>query len=161
MRIRITGTNDSAKALRGLLIDGGHLIDDEVYNYTINVIDTAESFPEIDGIHCRLESAILDGIALVAATPVLVDRPGPNRSDTFITIGIPLSFSTERKAKVEYGIRGGLENLLRVAEPKIEDGPFSHSAIAPSIDLTPLVERLDKIITAMQERRSWWQRLFS
>lgn len=167
MRIRVLGDCDSAKAVRGYLIDGGLLVDDTVYGYTVEIEETDSTIPVIDAIDSKLESAIVNAVAMLAGTQILLDRPGPNRSDTHIRISVPRSFSIVQKDAVERGIRGGFENMLKIGKPGqmvIEQQP-TPTPVAP-INLSEVCGELKAIVAILSAKpkeapRSWWQRLFS
>lgn len=167
MRIRVDGDCDSAKAVRGYLADGGFLVDDDVYSYSVCVEETDSPVPVVDGIHCKLESEIVNAIAQLANTQVILDRPGANRSDRSIKIGVPVSFTTQQKDAVERGVRGGFENMLKAPAEVLAPVAPQPSAAAPIpvLDVSEVCRKLDAILTVLSAKpeapRSWWQRLFS
>lgn len=119
MRFRVIGKSESAKAVRTSLFMGGVVVADEGYGFTIEVTDTDLNIPTVDGVDSEIERLMLDRIAEVANTPIMMMRPGGNRSDQHIVIGVP---QTGRHL-VERGIA---QAVIRMAVPakEVKEGYF-------------------------------------
>lgn len=154
MRIRVTGTSESALAVAKGLMDGGFVVDDEAFDYTVEINDTPGSQVVVDGINCPLELQVFNAIAMTADIGVFMDRPGPNRSDSYLSIRIPTSFSKEKRVAIEHGVRGGFENMLK---PKTRPAPVGGMVV----DVLPLAQAIKDvaklIIEAESAKPRWWQ----
>ena len=89
MRIQVLGTSLSSCAVRAGLAAEGFAVTDFFPSYQILIEETAGPVPEVDGVDCELERQIVNLIAAIAGTDVLLRRPGGIRSDHMIRILIP------------------------------------------------------------------------
>lgn len=162
MRIRITGDAELVKATSLYLIDGGFLIGDEAASYSIEFKKTSASIPSLDGVDCKLEGHLLNSIAMVANTAVLVDRPGPNRSDSHIVIGIPESFDVRQLDAIARGVKSGFENMFRSAEPEPPVVQMFTPASNDDLLRSVIVElrEIARIMNTPKEKKPWWQNFF-
>ena len=115
MRIRIIGTTDSAHAIRASLYKANVIVCDHGFNFTVELIDTLSMVPTVDGVDSEIERFIFDRIAEVAKTPVLMLRPGGNRSDNYIIVGIPAS---NTQHLIERGIVQAIVRMFGVEKTK-------------------------------------------
>ncbi|MBM3813446.1 MAG: hypothetical protein FJW20_17630 [Acidimicrobiia bacterium] len=89
MRIQVKGECPSAKAVRTGLAAEGFAVSDWFPTYKIHIGETEGAIPEVDGVDCELERQVVNSIATIAGTDVLLRRPGGVRSDQEIRILIP------------------------------------------------------------------------
>ena len=89
MRVRVTGTSGPAKAVRTGLAAEGFAVTDRFSSYQIIVEEAEGDVPEVDGIDCELERQIVNCIAKIADTDVLLRRRGGIESDQRIRIAVP------------------------------------------------------------------------
>jgi hypothetical protein len=150
MRIRVTGDSESARAVAAGLMDGGFVVDDQAFDYTVDIGDTEGSQIVVDGIDCPLELHLFNAISLLSGMGVFMDRPGPNRNDAAITIWIPIDLPKDKRVAVERGVRGGFENMLR--DKPLRPAQPTGFPVADAIrDVVGLY------LEAERNRPRWWQ----
>jgi hypothetical protein len=115
MRINIKGKNVSALALRGMLRKSGFVVSEAGALLSVAIEESeTESFIVVDGVDSELERLVVNSIAELSLTPILLRRGGSRQSsDHEIAITVPAR-DAERIA-VE---RGVLRALIRASEPK-------------------------------------------
>lgn len=117
MRVRVIGDSESAVAVRSsLFLSGGVVISEVGYGYTVEIEDQAGwPTPTIDGVDCDFERRLLNSIATVANTPVLMLRPGGVQSDRHVKIGVPTG--AERHLIEQAIMRAVVQMLVPVDQP--------------------------------------------
>lgn len=117
MRVKVTGDNDVAKALRGNLRHEGFVVDGTRPLYTINiVVDVCSSCIIVDGVDSEFERHVVDGIAsLPGGSYILLHRGGATVDDRTLTISVPPDNDAAHHA-VEIGV---LRGLINATQPKL------------------------------------------
>ncbi len=89
MRIQVTGDCPSARAVRTGLAAEGFAVTRWFPSYEIQIEATSGAIPEVDGVDSELERQVVNCIAGIANTDILLRRQGEVRSDQKIRILIP------------------------------------------------------------------------
>lgn len=113
MRVRVLGSSLSAAAVRSSLHIAGVAVSDLGYGFTVEIVDTDNEHPTIDGVDCEFERKMVNRISDCANTPVLLLRPGGIRSDQHIRIGIPVR---EDNSAIERGIMQAIVQAMTPPE---------------------------------------------
>lgn len=113
MRVNVTGSADSAKALTGTLSAAGFLVSDFMPSYTVIVEDAeeGEGVIKVDSVHCALDSFLVRHLRPLTATPVLLQTAGGIQTDNTIRIYVPRR-DLDRKA-VETAVLRALLEITR------------------------------------------------
>jgi len=113
MRVRVLGSSLSAAAVRSSLHLAGVAVSDLGYGFTVEIVDTDNEHPTIDGVDCEFERKMVNRISDCANTPVLLLRPGGIRSDQHIRIGIPVR---DDNSAIERGIMQAIVQAMTPPE---------------------------------------------
>jgi hypothetical protein len=130
MRISLLGNQDSTEQLSFYLRENGITLSHEAPYYTVEFRDTENQYVTLDSVDCKLDSKVREQIAKQLDAPVLLDRPGPNKSDRAVVIYLPLAFTDSQREKVEIAV---LNSLLQLRDFPVENATEKESA-APTPD---------------------------
>ncbi len=112
LRVIVHGENDTAKAVRGVLLQGGFVVTDNLARLELTIDEGSVAEPVLDGVDGELERHLLSAIAdLTPSGRVLIQRQGGNRSDSAMRITVPTS-DAERVA-METAILRALHGYVR------------------------------------------------
>jgi hypothetical protein len=90
LRIIVNGDNDTAKAVRGILLQGGFVVTTQLARLELTIEEADIPEPVLDGVDGELERQLLAAIADQSPSGrVLIQRKGGNRSDQVMRIIVP------------------------------------------------------------------------
>lgn len=121
MRIKVTASSalrcgEVARRLRGMLRLEDFVVTDSRPDYQVEIAASGSQYIEVDGVDCELERQIVNMIAELTETNILLKRAGGVQSDRAIRIGLP-SRETDCTA-VENGVfRGLVKHTKRSQRP--------------------------------------------
>lgn len=129
MRVRIDGDCQSALAVRAALALSGIAVSAEAYGLTVAIHETDQQYVTVDGIDTILEAKLVNRIAALTDSPLLLFRSGGVQTEEEVRLGVPENWPVERKAAFERGVlQGVLQALQPVMSPK--DQPAAAAAAA-------------------------------
>jgi hypothetical protein len=111
MRIRVSGKNDAAAELKGLLRHEGYLVTETHPTHSLLLEEESELADcfVVDGIDCPLEKRVSEHIHQLTGKNFLFDRVGPVRNDRELRI----VFRPEDAHAVALGVFRGLLDVLQ------------------------------------------------
>jgi hypothetical protein len=117
LRVIINGDNDTAKAVRGILLQGGFVVTTRLARLELTIEEADIPEPVLDGVDSELERQLLAAIA--DRTPsgrVLIQRSGGIRSDQAMRIVVPAV--DEERVAMETAILRGLHGFVLVGNAR-------------------------------------------
>lgn len=138
MRIKLSGNPDSAENLAALLRENGITVSSESGLYEVVFSTTDEKFIILDSIDCRLDAKVREVVAKIIDQPIILDRPGPTRSERKIVISIPSHFTDPQREKVEIGV---LSALLQLRDEVLPTPTRPDPPVQPAHNLPPVQDQ--------------------